>query len=297
MSQFIFTILLLLTQPVWAQDDEGAKPPPQQLFDRGRLLATGGVSQVEGAGGGGLSTWALITGYGSRDAIGANAHYTFVGTSDFHLNTGGVAVGLFDRVELSYARVAFNTRDAGAKLGLGRGFTFHENVYGAKLKLFGDAIFDQDRWWPQVSIGVQHKTNDRGAIIRAIGGKSDKGTDYYISASKMFLSPGLLVNATLRQTKANQFGILGFGGDKSNAYHTEFEGAVALLLSKRFAIGADYRTKPSNLSFAREQNAFDVFAAFFLNKHLSATVAYVGLGDIALQGRQNGVYISLQAGL
>jgi hypothetical protein len=30
--------------------------------DEGRLLATGGVSAVEGEGGGGLAPWALITG-------------------------------------------------------------------------------------------------------------------------------------------------------------------------------------------------------------------------------------------
>src|SRR5262249_36248288 len=112
----------------------------------------------------------------------------------------------------------------------------------------------------------------------------------------LFLGPGLLFSATLRETKANQFGILGFGGDKSDSYHTEFEGSAAVLLSKRFAVGVDFRTKPSNLSFAREQNAFDVFAAYFLSKNLSATVAYVGLGDIALQGHQNGIYVSLQAG-
>lgn len=44
------------------------------FFESGKLLATGGVSQVEGAGGGGLSTWALITGYGTRDAVGGNVH-------------------------------------------------------------------------------------------------------------------------------------------------------------------------------------------------------------------------------
>jgi hypothetical protein len=48
------------------------------LFDGGRLLATGGVSQVEGTGGGGLANWALITGYGTRDGVGANLHYTGV---------------------------------------------------------------------------------------------------------------------------------------------------------------------------------------------------------------------------
>jgi hypothetical protein len=35
-----------------------------------RLHATGGVSQIEGAGGGGLTPWVLITGYGSRDQVG-----------------------------------------------------------------------------------------------------------------------------------------------------------------------------------------------------------------------------------
>ncbi|MBL4790993.1 MAG: DUF3034 family protein, partial [Kordiimonadaceae bacterium] len=60
-------------------------------FESGKLLVTGGVSQIEGAGGGGLTTWALITGYGSEDGIGANAHHTYVKTSDFTLNATGVA--------------------------------------------------------------------------------------------------------------------------------------------------------------------------------------------------------------
>ena len=40
-------------------------------FDQGTLLATGGVSQVEGAGGGGLASWALVTGYGTDNGVGA----------------------------------------------------------------------------------------------------------------------------------------------------------------------------------------------------------------------------------
>ena len=59
MRPFIRALTLLLgvaAQPAFADD----------LFDGGKLLATGGVSQVEGAGGGGLANWALITGYGTR---------------------------------------------------------------------------------------------------------------------------------------------------------------------------------------------------------------------------------------
>ncbi len=275
----------------------GASPLlADDLFDSGKLLATGGVSQIEGAGGSGLVPWALITGYGTRDAIGANVHYTFVGLSDFDLNTGGIAIGLFDRVELSYARQAFNTKDTGILLGLGQGFTFHQDIVGAKVRLFGDAIYDQDRWLPQVAFGIQYKANDRHGTLTAIGAKDDEGVDYYIAASKLFLAHSLLVNVTLRETRANQYGILGFGGGKNDDYKLQFEGSVAYLLSRQLVLGVDYRTKPDNLAFAKEENAGDVFIAFFLNKNISLTAAYTMLGDIATQKDQNGLYVSLQAG-
>jgi hypothetical protein len=281
--------LVCLVGPVAAQ--------PWDLLDSGKLLATGGVSQIEGAGGGGLANWALITGYGTRDGIGANLHYTTVLLPDYRLQSAGVAIGLFDRLELSYAWQEFDTQDVGAALGLGRGFTFHQNIFGAKLKLIGDAVYEQDEWLPQISIGLQHKENDRGAIIGAIGGRSDEGTDYYLSASKLFLAQSVLLNATWRQTRANQFGILGFGGDKQDSYSAQFEGSAAYLFSRRFAVGAELRTKPSNLSIAREQNAWDVFAAYFFNKNVSATLAYADLGNIVIRDNQRGAYLSLQAGL
>ena len=42
-------------------DDEALAARPPDLMDSGKLLATGGVTQLEGAGGGGLVPWALIT--------------------------------------------------------------------------------------------------------------------------------------------------------------------------------------------------------------------------------------------
>lgn len=116
--------------------------------ESGKLLATAGVTEVEGAGGGGLVPWALITGYGTRDAIGGNAHYTYIHTPGFDLHTGGVAIGLYDRVEISLARQWFDTRAVGGKLGLGNNFTFDQNIVGAKVRLFGNAVYDQDSWLP-----------------------------------------------------------------------------------------------------------------------------------------------------
>jgi len=266
------------------------------MFDEGKLLATGGVSQVEGAGGGGLASWALISGYGTRDGVGLNAHVTYINTTDYALWAPGVAIGLFDRVELSYTRQYFDTQKIGGALGLGNGFTFHQDVWGAKVKLIGDAVYDQDSWVPQIAVGAQLKHNDRGAVIAFVGGKSANGTDFYLAATKLFLAQSLLVNATVRETKANQFGILGFGGDKSNSYHTEFEGSAAYLFSRKFAVGAEFRSKPDNLSIAKEDNTWDVFAAYFLNKNLSLTAAYVDLGNVVVRD-QHSFYISLQAGL
>ena len=264
--------------------------------ESGKLLATAGVTQVEGAGGGGLVPWALITGYGTRDAIGANAHYTYVHTAGFDLHSAGVAVGLYDRVELSFDRRWLDTRSVGATLGLGKNYTFDQYIAGVKVRLFGDAVYDQDRWWPQVSIGVQYKNNNRGALLSAIGAKASDGVDFYVAGTKLFLAESLLVNATVRATRANQFGLLGFGGDRNAGYSAQFEGSLAYLLSRKFAVGGEFRTRPDNLRFAHEDSAWDLFAAWFLNKNFSATLAYVNLGRIAGQSSQNGVYLSLQAG-
>ncbi len=169
------------------------------------------------------------------------------------------------------------------------------DICGAKLRVFGNAVYDQDTLLPQVAIGVQHKMNDRGGLLSALGARDSTGTDFYLSATKLFLSSSLLVNATLRETKANQLGILGFGG-KDNSYRTQVEVSGAYLISRKFAIGGEYRMKPDNLAFARESDWVDAFVAWFPTKNFSLTAAYVLLGDIALQKNQNGVYLSAQVG-
>ena len=263
----------------------------------GKLLLTGGVSQVEGAGGGGLTPWALIGGYGSRDQIGANAYYTRVGLDDYSLDSYGAMVSLFDRVELSIAKQRFDTRDVGAALGLGRGFTIGQDILGVKVKLVGDAVLEQDSWLPQIALGLQHKRNDEGALLGAIGARDDSGTDIYLSATKIYLAQSLLLNATLRSTEANQFGILGFGGDRHDGRSLEFEGSAAVLLHRTLALGAEYRTKPDNLNIADEDSAWDAFLAWAPSKHVSLTLAYVDLGNIVIADNQRGWYASVQVGL
>ena len=261
----------------------------------GKLLLTGGVSSIEGAAGGGLATWGVIAG-DETDArgIGGKAHLSYAALPDYDLATFGTAVGIHDRIELSYARQSFDTGSAGAALGLGRDFTFRQDIFGAKLRLFGDAVYGQDTMLPQVSIGVQHKRAGHGAVIRAVGGKHASGTDFYLAATKVMLARSMVVNATVRLTRANQTGLLGFGGDRRARYRPQFEGSLGRLISRRLLIGGEYRTKPSNLGFAREDDAYDLFVAWAPLRHVAVTAAYVDLGSIATYDRQRGAYLSIQ---
>ena len=286
-------LCLLFPGHAIAQSFPGLRPPDHG--HSGKLLLTGGVSTIEGAAGGGLVPWALIGGYGTRDQVGGNVFHTRAWLDDYALATTGALVGIHDRIELSIARQAFDTRDVGAALGLGRGFTLHQDVVGAKWRMFGDAILEQDRWLPQLAVGVEYKANDRGAVLRAVGAKDDHGIDVYASATKLYLAQSLLLTATLRATRANQFGLLGFGGDRHAGYRLQPEASVAYLVDRRVAIGAEYRSKPDNLGIAREDAAWDAFVAWAPSRHVSLTLAWVDLGNIIV-ARQRGAYASLQLG-
>ncbi|EJL94333.1 Protein of unknown function (DUF3034) [Herbaspirillum sp. CF444] len=267
--------------------------------DMGKLTATAGVIQVEGAGGGGLVPWATITGYGTRDSYGANVHYTYAGTQDYTLASYGVAVGIADRVELSVAKQRFT----GSRAPLDN-LRIDQDIYGIKVRLAGDIVYDQDTWMPQIAAGMMVKRNNGigglGAVnnVKMLGAKDDSGIDYYLAATKLFLGQSLLLNATVRATKANQMGILGFGGDKGDRYQAMLEGSAVYLLNRKWVVGAEYRMKPRNLAADNEKDYYDAFVAWFPSKNLSLTLAYVSLGDITVYNsrRQEGVYLSVQAG-
>lgn len=264
-----------------------------ELRPGGKLLLTDGVTSVEGAAGGGLASWALIGGRATDAGIGGGAHLTHVRTGSFDLTTYGAKLGLFDRVELSWARQSFDTRAAGAALGLGRGFTFGQHILGAKLRLVGDAVYDAP-WLPQITVGVQHKIADRDAVLRAVGARRTRDTDLFVSATKVVLDHGLVVAGSARLTRANQFGLLGFGGDRRGGRSLQVEASVGKLVSSRLLVGAEYRSKPDNLGFAEEDDAIDLFAAWAVHRNINLTLAYADLGDIATIASQRGVFLSLQ---
>ncbi len=280
--------------------------------DTGKLLLTGGVSGVEGAAGGGLTPWA-VTGTNATDGeIGGSAFLTNVGTTDYGLNIYGAALAVNDRFEVSLAQQDFNTRNTGTALGL-PGLHLKQTILGAKVRVLGDAVLDSDNLMPQVAVGVQFKSLGSTGLdgtLNTLGAKKS-GTDFYVSATKLFLGQSLLVNGTLRATKANQNGLLGFGatlGGNENKYTLQPEFSIAYLLTKNIAVGAEYRFMRNKLETAgraaglgnglRSEDWKDLFIAWAPNKNFSLTLAYVDLGVIVPattnSRKQTGYYLSAQ---
>ncbi len=101
-------------------------------------LAHAAVTEVEGAAGGGIVPWALLA------PSTPTVSFTYVNTGDYSLTSLGVSGTVFKRLELSYARQAFNTES----VGLG---TINVDTFGAKVKLL-----DMSAMLPQVAVGVMY---------------------------------------------------------------------------------------------------------------------------------------------
>jgi DUF3034 family protein len=264
-----------------------------------RLWATGGVTSIEGSAGGGLSPWALLNGYASDEEWGGTVTLSRAETDDYSLNVTGAGVTWKNRVELTFARQTLDLDSLVFTLKNGFGLEQEElvqDVLGVKARLAGDVLYGP---WGQWSAGLQYKQNREYTVPDTIGSRDDTGTDFYLSGSKLFFAAvagrNVLVNGTVRATKANQGGLLGFGGDRNDSYEAMAEGSVSLFLSRQWLVGTEYRQKPDNLGFASEDDWWDVFVAWVPDRRVSVTAAWVNLGDVATLQDQAGAYLSLQA--
>ena len=254
-----------------------------------RILATGGATAVEGAAGGGIVPWAILSGYAERGQVGGSAWLTRVAPPDFGLNAFGASVSFSNRVELSVGRQEFDIDSVIP------GETLEQDIFGVKTRLSGDLIYTR---LPQISLGAQFKRNTAPDVPKAVGAEDDSGVDVYLAATKLWLSGpfgrSAFLNTTLRATRANQLGLVGFGGDREDGYSVVGEVSAGLFLTRSWAIGAEYRQKPDNLGFAREDDWHDVFVGWFPNKRVAVVAAWSDLGSIAGFDDQRSLYLSLQ---
>lgn len=257
--------------------------------EQGKLLATSGVHQIEGSGGGGLTPWATLSGYDTKGQFSVSTFSSLVNVDDFRLHTLGLATSFNDQFELSFTHQNFDLSSLSGEI--------QQNVFGFKYKLFGDIIYKA----PQVSVGIQHKRLlDQGIAQLLNAAQTHQDTDYYIAASGLHLGAvagyHFLWNLTARYTNANQIGLLGFGNTQGSDFRLMTEVSLGLVLRPDLVVGAEYRQKPDRLAL-QEDDWSDVFLAYFPSKSVSLTLGWVELGDIAGALAQDGFYFAVTAGL
>jgi len=254
-----------------------------------RLLGTSGVTGLEGGAGGGLTPWAVISGYSDDSEVSAGAFYTETDVQDFRLDVKGVSLSYDNRVELSAALQSFEIKGVAGDI--------RQEIYGLKYRISGDLVYTT---MPQISAGLQYKRLVDSGVADAVGAtESGTGTDIYISATSLELGAlagyHVLWNATLRATKANQMGLLGYGGDDAEGYQLMPEFSALVLVRDDLALGMEYRKKPDNLSAFKEDSFRDLFIAWFPSKKVNLTLAYAQLGSIAGSDDQDGLYFSVSS--
>lgn len=273
----------------------------------GSMCITGteaAVTQVEGQAGGGIVPWALLS--SGKPTVST----TWVDTGEYTLSSMALQGTIANRLELSYARMTF---DPGSPHPVGH---IDVDVLSAKVKLL-----DMTDSLPTVALGIQYKSMDGSDTLNGIldaMGADDSGTDVYLAATKVMplASRKLLLNATIRATKANQIGILGFGSRSDDSYEAQLEASVGMFLNDKTVIGLEYRMKPDNeltcsttLSACpgnftwKEDDWGDLFFAYFPTKNMAIVAAAAIFGDVApvggnpsgLKGNdQRGLYLQVQ---
>ncbi len=255
----------------------------------GRIKGTGGVNSTSGAGGGGLLPWATLTGHATREQWAGNLFVTRVDVDDFTLDVAGFGVNVRDRLEVSYARRKFTTEATTDRI--------RQDNIGLKYRLGGHLLYGA---MPQLSVGVEHGILRDPATANAVGAERTRGSDLYIGAARGWIdgvaNRTTFLNINARYTEANQFGLLGYGGNDGDR-GLQMEAAGGIFVTRSWVVGAEYRHKPDNLLALKEDSAVDLFVAWFPSKHFSVTGAWVNLGSIAGAGTQNGFYLSIQGGL
>ena len=265
------------------------------LFASGAQAA---ITNIDGQAGGGLVPWALLS-------SGPTIAITHLGTQNLGINSLAINTSFANRVEVSYARNMLNVTGT----GLTAAGADSDNVdnFGLKVKLndMGDSM-------PQFALGLVYKRasgNLANLLNTPAFGINKSGTDVYAAATKIVNIGGktVLLNGVLRASKANQLGLLGFGGGtipgSKTGYSVKPELSVEVFAAENVIVGAEYRAQPSNgvalTDGVLHQNAaYDFHIVYVANKNFTLTAAYTNLGQVAPGftggNKQNGMLLQGQ---
>ncbi len=269
-------------------------------------LPEAGPASIDGAAGGGITPWAMPLSEDDPLAPGARGFMRSTRTFDYQLALRGGAVRVAPRLELSLARQLFDARGSLASLGL-VDQRLRQDVAGLKWRVAGPEQREEGSSASWLALGLLRKRTSAGALepmlVDSLGARCS-GFELYATATRWFADEGLVLNATLRATRANQNGLLGFGGRHGGGTKFAPEFSVAWQASPRFTLGLEARAKPDNLNHSvlgtgalKEDGWFDAWARWQPRADLSVSFSWLDLGRIApaLQPRrQSGSLLTVQ---
>ena len=260
--------------------------------------AQAAVTNIDGQAGGGIVPWALLS-------SGPTVAYTRISTQNLDINSLAINTSFANRVEVSYARNMLN--DNGSTLGNSNN-TDNVDNFGIKVK-----INDMSDSMPQFAVGAVYKKVSGNLYDNVLSpglGVNNSSTDLYGAVSKIVNIGGknVLLNGVLRASKADELGLLGFGGGSTagapSGYKIEPELSAEIFAASNVVVGAEYRKMP-NFSVAgvtdgilHPNSAYDFHVVYVANKTFTLTAAYANLGEVApaVNGtnRQNGLFLQGQ---
>jgi len=308
---FLALALAAATAPTLRAGD-GAPPPPQT--DTNLTQATAEkpaplpLHQIEGSGGlfSTLSAY-IVNPPRNGQVVGLpSVGFAYVNLGgDKNLEALTLTESPFKRLELGYGWDDLGLGDEPLALRNAGVTNYHKDEvqlhnFNARLQLLSEGEFDQ-KWLPAVTFGAHYKYNDgisevnseTGGLLASVAHVShDNGVDYTLYASKLVtqLPRPVLFEAGGRATEAVWDGLGGF----TRHYNFVFEGNVAVFVTSKFILAAEYKEQPRDYQaignlWKLESDWVTVDAAYVVNNHLTLAVGYGNFGNV-LNHQASGVW-------
>ena len=200
----------------------------------------------------------------------------------------------WQRLELGFGYDYLNLGDLPTQIKGQGGPTIDNNLAlynaNARLQILKEDEFGQ-KWLPAITAGIHYKYNDGLNTINnqmhgemsAIGLSDDQGLDFTLYGTKLltFLPRPVVISLGGRATKGVESGLLGF----TDEYSFVFEANVAVLLTSKFILAAEYKQQPSSFTpipglIGTPDDWFTLAAAYVVNPHMTVAVGYGHFGTV-----------------
>jgi len=264
---------------------------------------------VEGTGGGLIVPQAYLVNPGppGTNIPGPTAGYTFVKIGEKTVQQASITETFYKRIELGYALSTLHLgefpgvvrRATGIDIGLDH-VVMHN--FSVRTMLIDENDKSLPLPLPTITFGTTFKYNphvqtiDRRLFggVRALGMERSNGTDFTLTASKMFpkLAFGrpVIANGGLRFSQGAQLGLLGFG----DAYRVTAEGSVCTMVTDWLVVAYEYRQKKNPYRrlgdiVGKEDSWHTVCLAFILSDRLAFATGWGHFGNV-VNDRERGVW-------